>query len=306
MERVIIDCDPGHDDAVALAMAKGLEDKIKVEMVIASHGNQTVDKTLTNALNLVQALEMDAPVYQGSDNPLVRERVKAGYIHGENGLAGPVFPPCVRKCEGNGIAAAIDLVLKNPGEITFISVGPWTDLAICLKSTPEFAKSLKQIVVMGGSMFKGGNVTPAAEFNVYADPEAAQIVFKSGVPIYDFCLDVTTQLMLNDEVVKKVKSMPSTNYTKIFLASMENYVAACNKYIHDNPSMHDPCTIAFLADPSIFKFEKRDVSVDTKSDINYGNTVASWVDENSKTHVGVWADKDKFWNLFYECVKRLP
>lgn len=306
MERVIIDCDPGHDDAVALAMAKGLEDKIKVEMIIASHGNQTVDKTLINALNLAQALNLDAPVYKGSENPLVRDRVKAGYIHGENGLAGPVFPPCRIQCQGNGIAAALELVRNNPGEITFISVGPWTDLAICLKSDPDFARNLKQIVVMGGSMFKGGNVTPAAEFNVYADPEAAQIVFKSGVPLYVFSLDVTLQLTLNDEILTKVKSMPSTNYTKIFLASMENYIEACKRYIHDYPSMHDPCTVAFLADPSIFKFEKRNISVDTKSDINYGNTVAGWIDENCSTYVGVWADQEKFWNLFYNCVKRLP
>lgn len=306
MERIIFDCDPGHDDAVALAMAKGLEDKIKVEMIIASHGNQTLDKTLVNALNLAQALELDAPVYQGSDYPLIRERVKAGYIHGENGLAGPVFPPCVRKCQGNGIQAAIDLVVNNPGQISFVSTGPFTDLAVCLKADPRFAKSLKQIVLMGGSMFKGGNVTPAAEFNVYADPEAAQIVFNSGVEIVDFSLDVTLQIMLNDEIVKTVKSMKPTNYTKIFLASMENYVASCIKYIHDYPAMHDPCTIAFLADPSIFKFERRNVSVDTKSDVNYGNTVASFEDENSKTRIGVWADADKFWNLFYDCIKRLP
>ena len=306
MERIIIDCDPGHDDAVALAMAKGLSDRIKVEAVIATYGNQSIDKTLTNALNLAQALELDAPVYTGSLNPLVRERVAAGYIHGENGLAGPVFPPCNRQCCGNGITAAIDLVLNNPGEITFVSVGPFTDLAVCIKADPRFARSLKRIVVMGGAIGRPGNVTPSAEFNVYADPEAAQIVFNSGVDVVMFGLDVTLQLTLSDEILENVRKLPETNYTPIFMASMECYVEACRKYIHDYPSMHDPCTIAYLADPSIFEFERRRINVDCKSELNYGRTVADFPNGEGNVLVGTKADTTKFWNLFYEALRRLP
>lgn len=306
MERIIIDCDPGHDDAVALAMAKGLSDRIKVEAVIATYGNQSVDKTLTNALNLAQALELDAPVYTGSLNPLVRERVAAGYIHGENGLAGPVFPPCRRQCCGNGITAAIDLVLNNPGEITFVSVGPFTDLAVCIKADPRFARSLKRIVVMGGAIGRQGNVTPSAEFNVYADPEAAQIVFNSGVDVVMFGLDVTLQLTLSDAILENVRKLPETNYTPIFMASMECYVEACREYIHDYPSMHDPCTIAYLADPSIFEFERRRINVDCKSELNYGRTIADFPNGEGNVLVGMKANTTKFWNLFYEALRRLP
>ena len=305
MERIIFDADPGHDDAVALAMLKGLEDKIKAEAIIATFGNQSLDKTLANALNLVQALELDVPVYAGSSQPLLRERPAAGYIHGENGLEGPVFPPCNRKCEGNGIKKAVELVLANPGEITFVSVGPFTDLAVCLKSDPDFAKCLKRIVVMGGSM-KMGNVTPAAEFNVYADPEAAQIVFNSGVEVVEFGLDVTLQLKVNDTILDKVKSMKQTNYTSIFLASMEAYTRSCLKYINDYPAMHDPCTIAWLYDPSIFEFEKRRVAVDTKSQVNYGRTAASFIDESSSVNVGIKANGQKFWDLFFKAISKLP
>ncbi|MCR4675782.1 MAG: nucleoside hydrolase [Sphaerochaetaceae bacterium] len=305
MERFIFDCDPGHDDAVALAMAKGLSEYFKLEAVIATFGNQTREKTLTNALNLVQALELDVPVYEGSTEPLLRERVVAANIHGENGLAGPVFPPCRIKSAGNGIRYALDTVINNPGEITFVSVGPYTDLAVCIKSDPRFAKSLKRIIVMGGSTC-GGNVTNTAEFNVYADPEAAKIVFDSGVEIYQFGLDTTLQVMLNEDILNRVRNSEETTYKKIFLASMEYYVKSCKEFIHDYPAMHDPCTIAFLADPSIFEFRKVRVAVDCKSQLNYGATVDLREAENKNVYKAVKADSEKFWNLFFKALERLP
>ncbi|MCR5760955.1 MAG: nucleoside hydrolase [Sphaerochaetaceae bacterium] len=305
MERFIFDCDPGHDDAVALAMAKGLSKYFKLEAVIATYGNQTRDKTLANALNLAQALELDVPVYAGSEMPLIRKRVVAANIHGENGLAGPVFPPCKLKCAGNGIRYALDTVINNPGEITFVSVGPFTDLAVCLKADERFASSLKRIIVMGGSTV-GGNVTNTAEFNVYADPEAAEIVFSSGVEIVQFGLDVTLQVMLNEDILNRVRASKETNYKKIFLASMEYYVKSCREFIHDFPAMHDPCTIAYLADPSAFEFKKVFVSVDCKSNLNYGATVDIREAEDKNVYKGIKADTEKFWNLFFEALERLP
>lgn len=306
MERIIFDCDPGHDDAVALALLKTFEDKIKVEQIIASFGNQAVDKTLTNALNLVQALKLDCPVYYGSSAPLLRERVAAGYIHGENGLQGPVFPPCTTECKGHGIRAAIDLVLNNPGEISFVSVGPFTDLAICIKAHPDFAKSLKRIVLMGGSMFKSGNVTPSAEFNIYADPEAASIVFSSGVDIVDFPLDVTTQVTINEDLLNRMKSGRDSEYKKIFLSSMFFYTKSCLEYIHDYPSMHDPCTVMYLAHPSLFEFSRRDVAVDTSNTLCYGKTVPMWPKSDSRTQIALNVDVTEFWNIFFDCLEKLP
>lgn len=306
MERIILDCDPGHDDAVALALCKTFEDRIKLEAVIASFGNQTLDKTLTNALNLVQALDLKCPVYEGSTKPLVRVPVQAGYIHGPNGLEGPVFPPCHIKSSGNGIQKAIDLVVNNPGEISFVSVGPYTDLATCIKADPRFAKSLKQIVIMGGSLFLEGNVTNAAEFNVFADPEAASIVFNSGVKVVDFPLDATKQVTLTDELVNRMRQGKETEYKKIFLASMNAYTNACLKYIHDYPSMHDPCTIMYLAHPELFKFRQGEVHVETKGEFTYGKTVADWEDGNAKTFCAIKVDEPKFWDIFFSCLEKLP
>lgn len=306
MERVIIDCDPGHDDAVALALLKTFEDKIKLEAIIATFGNQTLDKTLTNALNLAQALDLKCPVYEGSTGPLVRERLAAGYIHGENGLQGPEFPPCHLKSSGNGIKAALDLVINNPGEITFISVGPFTDLAVCLKADPRFAKSLKKIVLMGGSLFRTGNVTSAAEFNVYADPEAASIVFNSGVEIVDFPLDATLQVTLTEELTDRMRQGKETEYKKIFLASMYYYTQSCLKYIHDYPSMHDPCTVMYLVHPELFEFRYGEVMVETGGKISYGKTVAGWEDVTSKTACAVKVDASKFWDIFFDCLEKLP
>ena len=174
MKHIIMDVDTGHDDAVAIALAGGLNDEIVIDGFIATAGNQIREYTLENTLNLTEALEMEAPVFAGSIGPLLRDRVLAGNIHGANGFEGPVFEKRKKKeCMGNGIRWAIDHVLSHPGEITFVSVGPWTDLAVCLKSDERFASSLKEIVLMGGAVDHPGNVTPSAEFNVFADPEAA-------------------------------------------------------------------------------------------------------------------------------------
>ncbi len=305
MERIIFDCDPGHDDAVALAMAKGLSKFFKLEAIIATYGNQIREKTLMNTLNLAQALALDVPVYAGSEEPLIRERVVAANIHGENGLAGPVFPECRLKCAGNGITYALETVINNPGEITFVSVGPFTDLAVCLKADPRFAPSLKRIIVMGGSTC-GGNITSTAEFNVYADPEAAQIVFSSGVEIVQFGLDTTLQVMLNEEILKRVRESKETNYKSIFLASMDYYVKSCKEFIHDYPAMHDPCTIAYLVDPSIFKFKETDVVVDLKSSLHYGATVDLRESINKNVKKAIKADSKKFWDLFFTALENLP
>ena len=247
MKHIIMDVDTGHDDAVAIALAGGLNDEIVIDGFIATAGNQIREYTLENTLNLTEALEMEAPVFAGSIGPLLRDRVLAGNIHGANGFEGPVFEKRKKKeCMGNGIRWAIDHVLSHPGEITFVSVGPWTDLAVCLKSDERFASSLKEIVLMGGAVDHPGNVTPSAEFNVFADPEAAEIVFESGVPITFFPLDVTLKLLLTQEVLDKVKNLPESRYKNIFLASMGFYVPSLLKAHGEMPAMHDPCTIAYL------------------------------------------------------------
>ena len=306
MRRIIMDVDTGHDDAIAIAMAQGLKDKIKIEGLIAVAGNQKRENTLENTLNLAEALEIEAPVFMGAPGPLLRSQITAGEIHGKNGFEGPVFPPRKKQqCMGNGIRWAVDHVIANPGEITYVSVGPWTDLALCIKSDERFAPSLKEIVLMGGAVDREGNVTKEAEFNVYADPEAAQIVFDSGVPITFFSLDVTLQLHLRDEIIERMKAMEDSRYKEIFLASMAYYTKSILAANGEMPAMHDPCTICYLADASALTLSRRRRKVETKGSLTYGRTVGER-DESSLTRMGVTVDQEKFWSLFFEAVHNLP
>ena len=306
MRHIILDVDTGHDDAVAIALAAGLKDEIVIDGLIATAGNQVREYTLENTLNLAEALEIEAPVYAGSVAPLLRERVTAGNIHGKNGFEGPVFGPRKKKeCMGNGVKWAVDYVISHPGEVTFVSVGPWTDLAVCLKSDERFASSLKEIVLMGGAVDHPGNVTESAEFNVFADPEAAAIVLKSGVPTTVFALDVTLKLQLTEEILDKVRKLPDSRYKEIFLASMGYYVPSLLRAHGEMPAMHDPCTIAYLYDPSIFTYSYRQISVETKGDKTYGKTVGGKEDKNSNIKMGIEVDNDKFWALFFKAVENL-
>lgn len=307
MRRIILDVDTGHDDAVAIAMAAGLKNRIKIDGLIACAGNQVRENTLENTLNLAEALEIEAPVFKGAAGPLLRDRVTAGNIHGKNGFEGPVFGPRQKKeCQGNGITWAVNHVISNPGEITYVSVGPWTDLAICLKSDDRFASSLKEIVLMGGAVDHPGNVTESAEFNVFADPEAAEIVMKSGVPITVFSLDVTMKLLLTEEVLEKMKALPDTRYKEIFFASMGYYIPSLKRSNGMMPAMHDPCTIAYLADPSVFTYSYRPITVETKGSYTYGKTTGGIETPESTTKMGIEADSEKFWSLFFEAVRQLP
>lgn len=308
MRRIILDVDTGHDDAVAIALAAGLKDEIKIEGIIAVAGNQTRDKTLNNTLNMAEALDLDCPVFYGAKGPLLREQIKAGFIHGESGFDGHHFPPRKKQeVKGNGIEWALKTVIDNPGEITYVSVGPWTDLALMIKSDERFVPSLKEIVLMGGAVDVPGNITPSAEFNVYADPEAASIVMSSGAPITMMGLDVTLQVLLTQEIVERFKrEVKGEKYREVFLDSMDFYIASCLKYGHDSPAMHDPCTIMYLVAPEVFEFESRPIYVETKGDKTYGKTLKLWSDENNKTKFGIKADVEKFWDVFFKAIKTLP
>ncbi len=304
--RIILDVDTGHDDAVAIALAKGLEDAITIDGLIACAGNQVREKTLENTLNLAEALGIEAPVFAGAPGPLVRKQVVAGTIHGKSGFDGPVFPPRKRQeAKGNGIIWAVDHVINNPGEITYVSVGPWTDLATCIKADERFAPSLKEIVLMGGAVDHPGNTTPSAEFNVYADPEAASIVMQCGAPITMMGLDVTLQVLLTDDVLDRVRKEPESNYKRIFLDSMGFYISSLIKATGNMPAMHDPCCIAYLADPEIFEFSYRPIVVETKGESTYGKTTGGVEDRNQNTKFGIKADTERFWALFFKAFKNL-
>ena len=305
MEKIIFDVDTGHDDAIAIAMAAGLKDEIEVLGLIATNGNVSLDRTLENTLNVAEAVGLKCPVFYGSAAPLIRERVAAGEFHGKSGLDGVSFEKRkYQECKGNGILWAIDTVLNNPGEITFVSVGPYTDLAICIKAHPDFAKSLKRIVLMGGSMGRG-NATDSAEFNIWGDPEAAEIVFNCGAEVVAMPLDVTLKVVLDEDILEKIKCEKESDYKKLLLAQLDFYIKANLKNNKSMPHMHDPCTIAYLADSSMFTFEQRNVHVETKSMLTYGRTVTSDIDKDAKVFLAVDVDLERFWNVFFKAFSAL-
>lgn len=300
MERIILDVDTGHDDAVAIELASAFPDAIRIEGLVAVSGNSPLENTLENTLNLADALAIDAPVLRGASRPLVRERVNAPGIHGANGFQGPVFGRRRKEADGrNFVAFIIDTVLASPGEVTYVSVGPYTDLALALRAEPRLAGALRRIVLMGGSSGRG-NVTSSAEFNIYADPEAARVVLGCGAPIYMFPLDCTLQTVLEPETQKRLMGIGGRVVEEIFRPSMEFYIESCRRCIHDWPAMHDPCTIAWLLRPELFVLTGEKVEVDTTGGPSYGRTCLGAPDPGSNIRFARKVDAPRFWDLLAE------
>jgi len=271
--RVIIDTDPGVDDALALLLAMR-SPELKIEGITAVAGNVPLDLTLPNALRMVEITGRDdIPVAAGAKGPLLRRLVTATYAHGENGLGGAVFPEPKRKPVSEPAAEFIrQTVRKYPGEVTLLTIGPLTNVAAALNSDPELARIVRALVMMGGSL-SGGNITPAAEFNVYVDPEAARIMFQSGIPITMVGLDVTRKTSLTDEHVRVLEAAQNP-------MSQAAATIASNAINHNRergflvgPNMHDSLAVAGFLDPSILQFQDYYVDVETAGELTAGETL---------------------------------
>lgn len=305
MERIILDVDTGLDDAVALFLAAGLEE-ISIEAVIATAGNVGLVKTVENTLNILETAGIRCPVYKGADKPLVRKPVEAGDFHGESGLDGPVFAPRTfqKVREEDGIEALIRLVKANPHQITIVSVGPLTDLALALSREPSVASLCKQIVIMGGS-FSRGNVTESAEFNTFADPEAAERVFSSGAKMVLFPLDCTRQVTLSRNRLSDFQTRKGLS-NAVFCACMESYTANYTKRGQGEPQMHDPLCVAYLVDPSKVETEYCTVSVDIKEGPTYGKTTKVATISENGVLIAKRIDIPWFWTLVERALANLP
>ena len=271
--RVIIDTDPGVDDALALLLAMR-SPELKIEAITPVAGNVPLELTLPNALRLVEiAGRTDIPVAPGAKTPLVRRLVTATYAHGENGLGGAVFPEPKSKPVSTPAAELIcQLVRKYPGEVTLIPIGPLTNIATALNSDPEVAGMVKGIVMMGGSL-SGGNITPAAEFNVYVDPEAARIVFQSGIPITMVGLDVTRKTSLTDEHVRVLEAAqnPASQAAAKIGRNAINHTRERGFLV--GPNMHDSLAVATFINPAIVKLQDYYVDVETTGELTAGATL---------------------------------
>jgi len=286
---------------VAIMLAAG-SPELAIQGIIAAAGNQIIDKTLPNTLNVVQFLGKDIPVYAGSRGPLLRPQQTAGNIHGKDGLGDIPFPPRTKKAEpGYGVFFLIDTIMRHPGEITLVPTGPMTDIALAMRIEPDIIHAVKEIVFMGGSL-SGGNITEWAEFNIYADPEAAKIVLSSGAPMVMLGLDATLQVQLTPQRLESLKQIPGKT-ARQFGLGMDFYMATCMKVIRECPAMHDPCAIAYLLKPELFGGENHVLDVETTDEQKRGEIIDKGVGGMVKVITKV--DADGFWPLLEQSLRNL-
>jgi inosine-uridine nucleoside N-ribohydrolase len=271
--RVIIDTDPGVDDALALLLAMR-SPELKIEAITPVAGNVPLELGLPNALRMVEiAGRTDIPVAAGAKTPLMRRLVTATYAHGENGLGGAVFPEPKLKPVAQPAAELIrDIIRKYPGEVTLLPIGPLTNIATALDLDSELAGMVRGIVMMGGSL-SGGNITPAAEFNIYVDPEAARIVFQSGIPITMVGLDATRKTSLTEEHVRTLEAAQNP----VSQAAGKIGRSAINHFREQGfiggPNMHDSLAVSGFLDPSLLTLKEYYVDVETTGELTAGETL---------------------------------
>ncbi|AIU73004.1 ribonucleoside hydrolase [Hafnia alvei FB1] len=303
--KIILDCDPGHDDAIAIMLA-ARHPAIDLLGITIVAGNQTLNKTLVNGLNVCQKLDINVPIHAGMPKPIMREQIVADNIHGESGLDGPKFAPLVRKAESkHAIQYIIDTLMNSDGDITLVPVGPLTNIAVAMRMQPAILPKIREIVLMGGA-YGTGNFTPSAEFNIYADPEAARVVFTSGVPLVMMGLDLTNQTTCTADVIsrmKKVGGPAGELFSDIMSFTLktqyENYGLA-------GGPVHDATCIGYLINPDAFKMQDMYVEIDVNNGPCYGRTVCDELGvtgKQSNTKVGMAIDTKWFWDLVEECVR---
>ena len=271
---VILDCDPGHDDAAAIVVA-ARSPEIELVGITCVAGNVEVEKTTANALKVCGLAGLRAvPVCKGMAQPLLTDLLTAEHVHGKSGLDGVEFPPTDLKAQPmHAVDFLIEQICALPKEITLIPIGPLTNIAMAILREPRLAELTKQIVLMGGAMGMG-NVTPSAEFNIYADPEAARIVFNSGIPITMIGLDVTHRVLVSPEIIEQIRQN-GTPLAHTFAALFSWYNASVNALRGEFAAMHDPCAVAAVCDPSLIETELMRVDIETRGEFTRGRTVCA-------------------------------
>jgi inosine-uridine nucleoside N-ribohydrolase len=304
---ILLDCDPGHDDAIALLLALA-SPELELLGVTTVAGNQTLEKTTANALRVLElAGRADVPVAAGADRPLARELFIAAYVHGESGLDGPELPePQGAPIEQHAVDFLAERILGSPRQVTLVPVGPLTNVALLLSRYPEAAQNVERIVIMGGAIAEG-NVTPAAEFNIYVDPEAAWRVFHSGLPVTMIGLDVTHRALMMPTHVERLRASGDIGR---FVAELHDFFVRYHErtYGTEGAPIHDAVAVAQVLRPGIVETLHRHVDVDCESRLCRGRTVVDlWrrTGEEPNADVGVGIDADAFLDLLCERIASL-
>ena len=274
---IIIDTDPGQDDAVAILVALA-SPELEVIAITTVAGNVPQPLVTHNALVMCElAGRTDVPVYRGADAPLSRELYTAEYVHGPSGIDGADLPePTIAAADGHAVDVIIETCLEAKEAITICPIGPLTNVAMAIAKHPAIVGSIKEVALMGGGFFAGGNTTPVAEFNIFVDPQAASIVFNSGVPITMFPLDVTHQALVLAEDLKRFRELgtPAGEAVAGMLRFYEQHDV--ETYGIEGGPLHDPCVIAYLLDKTLFGGKPCRVDIETESELTMGQTVVDW------------------------------
>jgi purine nucleosidase len=310
--KIIFDTDPGQDDMAAILLALGSPEEIEVLGIVAVAGNVPLSHTSRNALRICElAGRSDIPVFAGSDQPMGRKLVTAEHVHGKTGLDGPDLPePKMTLQARPGIDYLIETLRASAkDEITLVTLGPLTDIGLALTRAPEIAGKIREIVMMAGAYFEVGNITPTAEFNVYVDPKAAELVLKSGVPVTMMPLDVTHRVLVTPARMERLFKLGNRSGKALAEALTFSRTFDINKYGWDGAPLHDPTTIAYLLRPSLFQGREINVSIETESALTMGMTVADyWRVTQRPRNVRYMRDidADGFFALLCERIGRLP
>jgi len=309
--KIIIDTDPGQDDAVAILLALGSPAEIEVLGIVAVAGNVGLKQNAKNALQVVELSgKTDTPVYAGCEGPMRRKLVTAEYVHGKTGLDGPTLPqPKIKLREQHGVDFIIETIRREPAKtVTLCALGPLTNLGMAFVKAPDIKERVQEIVLMGGGLFEGGNVTPAAEFNIYVDPEAADIVFHSGIPITQVPLDVSHFMLTTRARIERFRQLG--NRTGVATAEMLEFFERFDeaKYGWEGGPLHDPCVVAYLLKPELFVGKHVNVVIETSSELTRGMTVVDfWGVTGRAKNVNYLrsGDAERFYDLLVDRLKTL-
>lgn len=300
---IIIDCDPGQDDAINLLLAMSSPDELDILGITAVAGNVPLALTERNARLMCDiAGRSDIPVYAGCARPMVRDLVTAEHVHGTTGIDGAeISEPVLPLQEQDAVGFIVDtLRAADDDTITLVPTGPLTNIATAITKAPDILPKVKEIVLMGGAMREGGNYSPSAEFNILVDPQAADIVFKCGRPITQMGLDVSHQVLSTRERIDRIKKID--NQAAQATVGMLDFFNRhdTKKYKYMGAPLHDPCTVAYLLRPDIFEGKLCNVSVETQSELTMGNTAVDFWHVTDRPKNSNWihaVDADAFYEL---------
>ena len=310
--KIIIDTDPGQDDAFAILLALASPEDITVLGITAVAGNVPLPLTTRNARIICElAGKPDMRVYAGCDAPLQRKLVTAEHVHGKTGLDGPVMDePLMALQPGHAVEFIINTLRSEPaGTVTLCPLGPLTNIATAFLQAPDIIGRVQEIVLMGGGCFEGGNITPVAEFNIYVDPEAADVVMRSGVDIVMVPLDVTHQVLATKERIARIKAIGNKAGAAVTAMLEFSERFDLGKYGWEGAPLHDPCVIAYLLHPELFQGRHINVSIETGSELTVGMTVADYWGVTGKAKNCTYlrsGNADGFYALLTERLRRLP